>query len=48
WQGDHCELPCSNEYYGQDCAKKCECENRAACNPVDGSCNCIPGYKGRV
>ncbi|PRD22151.1 UNVERIFIED_CONTAM: Multiple epidermal growth factor-like domains protein 11 [Trichonephila clavipes] len=48
WKGGNCELPCSSDYYGQDCAQKCECENGATCNPVDGSCTCTPGYKGKI
>ncbi|GFU53080.1 multiple epidermal growth factor-like domains protein 11 [Trichonephila clavipes] len=48
WKGVNCEFPCSSDYYGQDCAKKCECKNGAACNPVDGSCTCTPGYKGKI
>ncbi|GFU53082.1 multiple epidermal growth factor-like domains protein 11 [Trichonephila clavipes] len=47
WKGGNCELPCSSDYYGQECKQKCECENGAACNPVDGSCTCTPGYKGK-
>ena len=26
----------------------CQCKNRAACNPVDGTCTCTAGYAGAI
>lgn len=37
---------CSSGSFGEDCAKKCQCQNGAACDPVRGTCTCPPGFTG--
>lgn len=47
WKGSNCENPCDPGIYGQDCKSSCTCQNGAKCNPIDGECTCLPGYKGK-
>lgn len=37
---------CTNGSFGEDCAKKCQCQNGAACDPAQGTCTCPPGFTG--
>ncbi|XP_070269148.1 LOW QUALITY PROTEIN: N-acetylglucosamine-1-phosphodiester alpha-N-acetylglucosaminidase [Myotis yumanensis] len=46
WTGSNCSEACSNGSFGEDCAKKCQCQNGAACDPVRGTCTCPPGFTG--
>ncbi|KAL3884938.1 hypothetical protein ACJMK2_025037 [Sinanodonta woodiana] len=46
WQGDYCNQPCSFPYYGENCAKVCDCLNNGNCDHITGQCECQPGYKG--
>uniref|UniRef100_A0ACB8G6J1 Uncharacterized protein n=1 Tax=Sphaerodactylus townsendi TaxID=933632 RepID=A0ACB8G6J1_9SAUR len=32
--------------YGKKCAVPCKCANHSICHPVDGSCDCAPGWTG--
>ncbi|KAF6125933.1 N-acetylglucosamine-1-phosphodiester alpha-N-acetylglucosaminidase [Phyllostomus discolor] len=41
-----CTETCSNGSFGEDCAKKCQCQNGATCDPVLGTCTCPPGFTG--
>lgn len=48
FQGDRCDKPCEDGYYGPDCIKKCKCQGTAtsSCNRVSGACHCHPGFTG--
>ncbi|XP_028375750.1 N-acetylglucosamine-1-phosphodiester alpha-N-acetylglucosaminidase isoform X1 [Phyllostomus discolor] len=46
WTGSNCSEACSNGSFGEDCAKKCQCQNGATCDPVLGTCTCPPGFTG--
>lgn len=37
---------CTNGSFGEDCAKKCQCQNGAACDAAQGTCTCPPGFTG--
>jgi len=39
-------LDCPEGQFGQNCKQQCECYNGARCNPIDGKCQCLPGYLG--
>lgn len=39
-------LACTNGFFGEDCAKKCQCHNGATCDPIQGTCACPPGFTG--
>ncbi|KAM5330091.1 N-acetylglucosamine-1-phosphodiester alpha-N-acetylglucosaminidase isoform 2-T2 [Glossophaga mutica] len=41
-----CTETCSNGSFGEDCAKKCQCQNGATCDPAWGTCTCPPGFTG--
>ncbi|XP_036885782.1 N-acetylglucosamine-1-phosphodiester alpha-N-acetylglucosaminidase isoform X2 [Sturnira hondurensis] len=41
-----CTETCSNGSFGEDCAKKCQCQNGATCDPARGTCTCPPGFTG--
>ncbi|XP_039741217.1 N-acetylglucosamine-1-phosphodiester alpha-N-acetylglucosaminidase isoform X2 [Pteropus medius] len=41
-----CTETCSNGSFGEDCAKKCQCQNGAACDLAQGTCTCPPGFTG--
>ncbi|XP_016016649.1 N-acetylglucosamine-1-phosphodiester alpha-N-acetylglucosaminidase isoform X2 [Rousettus aegyptiacus] len=41
-----CTETCTNGSFGEDCAKKCQCQNGAACDPAQGTCTCPPGFTG--
>lgn len=40
-------LACGYGFWGMNCADRCDCENGEFCDPIDGECNCAPGWKGR-
>lgn len=44
-----CPVPtvCAGGYFGQDCAQLCSCANNGTCSPIDGSCQCFPGWIGK-
>lgn len=48
FQGDRCDKPCEDGFYGPDCIKKCKCQGTAtaSCNRVTGACHCHPGFTG--
>lgn len=46
WTGSNCSEACSNGSFGEDCAKKCQCQNGATCDPAQGTCTCPPGFTG--
>ncbi|CAB1456884.1 unnamed protein product [Pleuronectes platessa] len=37
---------CASGRYGRACAEICLCTNNGTCNPIDGSCQCFPGWIG--
>lgn len=37
---------CPSGKYGRACAEICVCTNNGTCNPIDGSCQCFPGWTG--
>lgn len=38
---------CAGGHFGQDCAQLCSCANNGSCSPIDGSCQCFPGWIGK-
>ena len=44
-----CPMPtvCAGGHFGQDCAQLCSCANNGTCSPIDGSCQCFPGWIGK-
>lgn len=44
-----CPVPtvCAGGHFGQDCAQLCSCANNGTCSPIDGSCQCFPGWIGK-
>ncbi|KAJ8790362.1 hypothetical protein J1605_021439 [Eschrichtius robustus] len=38
---------CAGGHFGQDCAQLCSCANNGTCSPIDGSCQCFPGWIGK-
>lgn len=37
---------CPSGRYGRACTEICLCTNNGTCNPIDGSCQCFPGWIG--
>ncbi|XP_038824945.1 dual specificity mitogen-activated protein kinase kinase 5-like, partial [Salvelinus namaycush] len=37
---------CQAEFWGPHCTNRCQCQNRAQCNPITGACVCTDGYQG--
>ena len=37
---------CPDFTFGLNCSSACACTNGGVCNPVNGSCSCLPGYTG--
>lgn len=35
---------CPSGKFGKACAESCLCSNNGTCNPIDGSCQCFPGW----
>ncbi|XP_078701928.1 fibroblast growth factor receptor 2-like [Branchiostoma floridae x Branchiostoma belcheri] len=46
WMGASCDSPCPEGYFGQDCTTKCNCENAAKCDHVNGTCSCPVSWYG--
>ncbi|XP_057343613.1 N-acetylglucosamine-1-phosphodiester alpha-N-acetylglucosaminidase isoform X2 [Manis pentadactyla] len=46
WTGSSCSEACTNGSFGEDCARRCQCQNGAACDPAQGTCTCPPGFTG--
>lgn len=44
-QGEICEQPCTNNTYGDECSKICDCFNENTCDSVSGRCICV-GFTG--
>ncbi|KAI3371279.1 hypothetical protein L3Q82_023896, partial [Scortum barcoo] len=40
------ENVCPSGRYGRACTEICLCTNNGTCNPIDGSCQCFPGWIG--
>ncbi|MEQ2225380.1 hypothetical protein ILYODFUR_016823 [Ilyodon furcidens] len=40
----HWERVCPSGKYGKACTETCFCTNNSTCNPIDGSCQCYPGW----
>ena len=47
-QGAVCANPCPAGTFGLGCRQKCECYNAASCDHVNGTCQCRPGYSGKL
>lgn len=43
WDGPTCSRTCPLYTYGEECRKKCVCNNNAQCLPNNGTCICGPG-----
>lgn len=41
-----CFAVCPSGRYGKGCTEICLCTNNGTCNPIDGSCQCFPGWIG--
>lgn len=37
---------CPQGLWGLECSRPCDCNDRGTCLPVDGSCDCDPGWTG--
>nr|CAD7267743.1 unnamed protein product [Timema shepardi] len=48
WEGQQCDRPCNEKFFGKDCSQQCKCLNNAACNPQNGTCTCPAGYMGEL
>ncbi|XP_038078145.1 multiple epidermal growth factor-like domains protein 11 [Patiria miniata] len=44
--GNSCSEVCPALTYGPNCSLSCSCLNNGECNPVNGSCDCQPGWMG--
>jgi hypothetical protein len=42
-----CLQSCPEGKYGPGCSYNCTCMNGATCDPVNGTCTCTQGWKGR-
>lgn len=38
-------LACPGNLWGSECRMSCACNNRGMCSPVNGSCDCDPGWR---
>lgn len=45
--GFHVPTVCAGGHFGQDCTQLCSCANNGTCSPIDGSCQCFPGWIGK-
>ena len=43
---NYSQLECNDGFYGNNCSKKCLCQNDALCDNVNGFCKCQPGWNG--
>ncbi|EGV92915.1 Multiple epidermal growth factor-like domains 10 [Cricetulus griseus] len=46
WGGTNCSSACDGDHWGPHCSSRCQCKNRALCNPITGACHCAAGYRG--
>ncbi|KAH0501453.1 Multiple epidermal growth factor-like domains protein 10 [Microtus ochrogaster] len=46
WGGTNCSSACDGDHWGPHCSSRCQCKNRALCNPITGACHCTAGYRG--
>lgn len=37
---------CDGDHWGPHCSSRCQCKNRALCNPITGACHCAAGFRG--
>ncbi|KAK1329203.1 hypothetical protein QTO34_011383 [Cnephaeus nilssonii] len=44
--GTRCHLPCPEGFWGANCSNTCTCKNGGTCIPENGSCVCVPGFRG--
>lgn len=42
-----CLQSCPEGKFGANCSNNCTCKNGATCDPVNGTCTCTQGWKGR-
>uniref|UniRef100_A0A8B9S9H3 Platelet endothelial aggregation receptor 1 n=1 Tax=Apteryx owenii TaxID=8824 RepID=A0A8B9S9H3_APTOW len=47
WRGPRCRQPCLNGTFGSGCSQQCSCAHAAGCDPVTGTCHCLPGWTER-
>ena len=45
-QGEVCANPCPDGTWGSQCSQRCSCHNNARCDHINGTCHCLPGYRG--
>lgn len=46
WHGVDCSISCPSGTWGFSCNLTCQCLNGGACNTLDGTCTCAPGWRG--
>lgn len=46
WHGVDCSINCPSGTWGLGCNLTCQCLNGGACNALDGTCTCAPGWRG--
>lgn len=46
WHGVDCSINCPSGTWGLGCNLTCQCLNGGACNILDGTCTCAPGWRG--
>ncbi|MBZ3884230.1 Multiple epidermal growth factor-like domains protein 10 [Sciurus carolinensis] len=39
-------VPCDGDHWGPHCSSRCQCKNKALCNPITGACHCAAGFRG--
>lgn len=42
-----CFPECPAGTWGINCREQCHCSDTATCNPVNGKCVCLPGWRGK-
>jgi hypothetical protein len=42
--GALCNFPCSEGFFGRNCSEPCRCTEHGSCDPVEGVCQCKPGF----
>lgn len=47
WHGVDCSISCPSGTWGFGCNLTCQCLNGGACNTLDGTCTCAPGWRGK-
>ena len=43
--GLDCSSRCPFGFWGSDCRLQCQCHNKGSCDTVDGSCQCLEGWR---